>query len=207
MSLAHLRRAVAGTSVIVLGACASVNVGADFDPGVRLDVYRTFDWGAGDTVPAGDPRLDNNPFFDSRVRAAVELELAAKGVQRRIASPDLLIHYHASVRQRVDVVRTDVARGYADPGFRGGDGGTVVEFDEGTLLLDIADATTKKIVWRGWAQTDVSGLIDDPRQMAKRINESVKRMLERFPAVASASASAAAVAAPVPAEASTAARK
>ena len=183
MSCARLRRFAVLSVVAVLAGCASVSAGADFDPAVPLDGYRTFDWGAGDTMPAGDTRLDHNPFFDSRVRAAVELELATKGVTRRRASPDLLIHYHASVRQRVDVVRTDEARGYVDPTFRGSDGGTVVQFDEGTLLLDVADARTKKIVWRGWAQTDVSGLLADPRAMEKRVSESVRAMIARFPQV------------------------
>ncbi|MCC7054370.1 MAG: DUF4136 domain-containing protein [Gemmatimonadaceae bacterium] len=179
MFLARLTRLAVVSSTAVLAACASVSAGADFDPAIRLDQYHSFDWGAGDTMPAGDVRLDNNPFFDSRVRAAVELEMAAKGVQRRTTSPDLLVHYHVSVRQRVDVVRTDEARGYTDPWMR--QGSTVVEFDEGTLLLDVADARTKKIVWRGWSQTDVTGLLDNPREMEKRVSESIRRMLSRYP--------------------------
>ena len=96
-------------SFALVSACATVNAGADFDPAVRLDQYRTYDWGGGDSLPVGDPRLDNNPFFDSRVRAAVELELAARGLRRVTTSPDLLVHYHASVRQRVDVIRAEHA--------------------------------------------------------------------------------------------------
>lgn len=183
MPILRPRLVALATALATLTGCASISTGADFDPATRLDRYQSFDWGAGDTLPSGDPRLDHNPFFDSRVRAAVELELAAKGLRHDTASPDLLIHYHASVRQRVDVVRTDEARGYTDPFQHRTDGGTVVEFDEGTLLLDMADARTKAIVWRGWAQTDVSGLADDPRQMAKRVGESVRQMLARYPQV------------------------
>jgi len=57
-----------------------------------MEQYRTFDWGGGDSLPVGDPRLDNNPLFNSRVRAAIELELVAKGITRRNTKPDLLIH-------------------------------------------------------------------------------------------------------------------
>ncbi len=163
----------------VLSGCASINTGADYPAGMRMEQYRTFAWGGGDPLPAGDPRLDNNPFFDARVRAAVELELAAKGLRLVPASPDLLVHYHASVRQRVDVIRADEARGYSSQGL--GSSEKIVEFDEGTLIVDVLEPKSKLVVWRGWSQTDVGGLLNDPRAMEKRINASVKLMMQRFP--------------------------
>lgn len=174
-----MARAVALCSVVSLGACATVNAGADFAPGVRLDQYRTFDWGGGDSLPVGDPRLDHNPFFDSRVRAAVELELASRGLQRATTAPDLLVHYHASVRQRVDVIRADEGRGYSSP--QDGKSDHVVEYEEGTLIVDIAEPKAKAILWRGWSQTDVGGLLENPREMEKRIRESVRLMMRKLP--------------------------
>lgn len=176
-----VRRILCCGSLVLSAACASVNVGADFSPGFALQPYRTFDWGAGDTLPAGDPRLDHNPFFDSRVRAAVERELATKGITRSASSPDLLIHYHASVRQRVDVIRSDEVRGYTFGGVNTSE--KVIEYEEGTLLLDMADAKSKRIVWRGWAQTDVDNLMNDQREMEKRINASVQKMVAQLPSV------------------------
>jgi hypothetical protein len=172
-------RALALISVALLSGCATVHAGADFEPGIRLDQYRTFDWGGGDSIPVGDPRLDNNPFFDSRVRAAVELELAARGLKRATVSPDLLVHYHASVRQRVDVIRADEGRGYSSP--RDGKSDMVLEYEEGTLIVDVAEPKAKAILWRGWSQTDVGGLLENPREMEKRIRESVRLMMLKFP--------------------------
>jgi hypothetical protein len=166
-------------TLAILSGCASISTGADYPAGIRLDQYKTFDWGAGDSMPVGDSRLDRNPFFDARVRAAVELELAAKGLSRVTASPDLLVHYHASVRQRVDVIRADEARGYSSTELRASE--KVVEFDEGTLIVDVVEPKGKTVVWRGWSQTDVGGLIEDPRAMEKRINSSVRLMMQRFP--------------------------
>jgi hypothetical protein len=165
----------------LVSACASINAGSDYAAGLDLKPYSTFEWGAGDTLPAGDPRLDNNPFFDSRVRAAVERELATKGITRQAASPDLLIHYHASVRQRVDVIRSDEVRGYTFGGVNTSE--KVVEYEEGTLILDIAEAKSKRILWRGWAQTDVDGMMNDQREMEKRINASVRKLLVELPRV------------------------
>lgn len=179
MTMNTIGRLAALAPFVLLSGCASINTGADFPAGIKLEQYQTFSWGGGDTLPVGDPRLDNNPFFDARVRSAVELELVAKGMRRVSASPDLLVHYHASIRQRVDVVRADEARGYSFPEMRASE--KVVEFDEGTLIVDMVEPKGKTIVWRGWSQTDVGGLLDDPRAMEKRINASVRLMMQRFP--------------------------
>jgi len=172
-------RLLAAVPLVVAGACATVSVGADHEAGVRFDQYRTFGWEAQDALPVGDPRLDNNPFFDSRVRGAVELELAAKGLRLVTDTPDLLIHYHASVQQRIDVIKRDESRGYITPDY--GQPSTVVEFEEGTIIVDVADAKSKKILWRGWAQTDVGGLMNQPREMEKRIRTAMQKMITEFP--------------------------
>ncbi len=172
-------RLLAIVPLAAASACATLRVGADHEPGVRFERYTTFDWGARDPLPTGDSRLDNNPFFDSRVRSAVELELAAKGLRRVTESPDLLVHYHASVRQRVDVIKSDEALGYSYPDY--GQSATLIEFEEGTLLLDVAEAKSKRILWRGWARSDVGGAIENPREMEKRIEQAVRRMMELFP--------------------------
>jgi hypothetical protein len=142
----------------LVSACASINAGSDYAAGLDLKPYSTFEWGA-----------------------AVERELATKGITRQAASPDLLIHYHASVRQRVDVIRSDEVRGYTFGGVNTSE--KVVEYEEGTLILDIAEAKSKRILWRGWAQTDVDGMMNDQREMEKRINASVRKLLVELPRV------------------------
>jgi hypothetical protein len=179
MTTRHAQRLFALLPLLLVSACATVSAGADSSPGVRFDQYRTYSWDERDGLPVGDPRLDNNPFFDSRVRAAVELELAAKGLRQVSGAPDLLIHYHASVQRRVDVLKSDRDLGYVS--MENSQTTSVVEFDEGTLLLDVADAKGKQILWRGWAQSDVSGLLERPRDMEKRISQSVRRMIKNFP--------------------------
>jgi hypothetical protein len=153
-------------------------VSADFDPSVDLSQYHTYDWEAPDALPVGDPRLDNNPFFDARVRAAVDSQLAAKGLRKSSASPDLTIHYHASVQEQVDVYSVDRAHGYTS---EYGEGTEVRVYEKGTLVIDIAEAETKRMVWRGWAQSDIEGVIDRPPELEKRIREAVDQMFERFP--------------------------
>ncbi|MGQ0734698.1 MAG: DUF4136 domain-containing protein [Acidobacteriota bacterium] len=173
--------AAAATLALSLTACAAaMNVSSHVASGLDFSTYKTVGWGPPDELPTGDPRLDQNPFFQDHVQGAVEKGLAAQGFeQTTTGTPDLLIHYHASITTRVDVNRIDREYGYCygeDCEVR------VVEFEAGTLVLDLVDARTKQVIWRGWAQHRVGDILDDPDEMAERITEAVSRMLQRLPA-------------------------
>jgi hypothetical protein len=168
-------------ALLALGvtACATMSVSSHVQRDIDFARYRTFGWGPADALPTGDPRLDNNPFFKDHMQGAVERHLAAKGLELSSAEkPDLLIHYHASVTQRLDVNRVDREYGYCygdDCGIR------VMEYEAGTLVLDVVDPRTDRVVWRGWAQDSLEGVIENQDRMERMINEAVALMLERFP--------------------------
>ena len=48
-------------------------------------------------------------------------------------------------------------------------------------MLDIVDARTNRVIWRGWAQQNLDELLGSGDRMAQTITEAVRRMLERFP--------------------------
>lgn len=160
-------------------ACATMNVSSHVQHGLDIAQYRTYDWGAADALPTGDPRLDQDPYFQDRVQGAFEKQMAAHGFERAGSErPDLLIHYHASINRRLDVNRADHSRGYCyDEDCRA----RVIEYEAGTLVLDIVDARTNRVIWRGWAQHSVEGVLGHPERMARKIDEAVRRMLERLP--------------------------
>jgi hypothetical protein len=162
-----------------LGACAAMAVGSDFSVLTDFKPFRTYSWAPRDALPTGDPRLDNNPFFDARVRTAVDSLMAVKGyrVTHPDSAPGLTLHYHVSLRQRVDYVQADTDRGYTYPSSE-----TIARsYEEGTLVIDIAEARTKRILWRGWAQRDITGVIDDRKQLERRTYEAVHEILRLFP--------------------------
>ena len=37
---------------------------------------------------------------------------------------------------------------------------SVVSDDEGTLVIDMVDARTNRLIWRGWAIDSLSGILD-----------------------------------------------
>ena len=122
----------------------------------------------------GDPRFDNNRFFQERVEAAVELQLAARGFEKAGATPDLLVRYYASVDQQVN------ADG-ADRPFVACEDCRPFVFDAGTIVVDLIDARTKRLVWRGWEEGSIDGVIDNQQWMEKRIDQAVARIIEQLP--------------------------
>lgn len=164
--------------IAVLSGCATMNVSSHIERGIDFTQYRTYDWGPPDNLPVGDPRLDNNPFFTDYLQGAVEKRLAGKGYERATTgAADLLIHYHASVNQRLDVYRTDQQYGYC----YGDCEPQVVDFEQGTLVIDLVDAGTKKVVWRGWAQDTMTGVIDNQDRLQKQVDEGVTKMMLLLP--------------------------
>lgn len=170
--------ALAATLVIPTG-CATVTTGADFAPETRFPEFSTYSWGPRDDLPTGDARLDNNPFFDARVRSAVEWELTTRGLKPVDGPADLLIHYHISVQQRIDVQAVDQVAGYSYPG-QPRDSAFYV-YDEGTLIVDLVDSRSRQVIWRGWAKTNIEGVIDNPDRLKARVDEAVAGMFQRYP--------------------------
>lgn len=118
-------------------------------------------------------------FFHDQMQGAVEKRLAARGfVPAESGTPDLLLHYHANIMRRIEVNVMDRQRGYCyDEGCRV----MVIDAEAGTIVLDMVNARSRGLVWRGWAQTEADALRHDRDGLARRLDEAVARMLERLP--------------------------
>jgi hypothetical protein len=170
---------ILATTALVLTGCATMNVSSHVLRDADFTQYRTFEWGPADALPTGDPRLDRDPFFQDHVQGAIEKGLASRGFARiSTGAPDLLIHYHANISRRIDINRLDRERGYC---YDDACGVRTVEKEAGTLVLDVVDARTNRLVWRGWAQHSVEDMLRDRDRMEQRINDAVTRMLEQLP--------------------------
>jgi hypothetical protein len=170
-----MRALLPATLLAIFGTgCATIDVGASFDPAIAIAPMTTFDFEARSGPPTGDPRLDGNPFFETRLQAAVEFEMAAKGLRRDPDAPRLQVHYHASVDRRLDVIQVDRARGYQ------ADSVAYAEWEEGTIVVDVVDAATRRVIWRGWARSGLAGVRDDPHTMDRYVQQVIHKMFERF---------------------------
>jgi len=172
-----VRLSLAATLALVLASCAPVRVNSYLGRDVDLRRYHTYTWAAADTFSTGDARLDNNTFFIERVRRAVDGELRQKGFEKiAVGQPDFVIHYHARIEQRLDANEFHPGQ----PGCQTGDCGPSV-YDAGTLLIDFTDPRSNQLMWRGWAERSLEGVIDDQAWMEMTIDDAVTRIMARLP--------------------------
>jgi hypothetical protein len=155
-----------------------MNVSAHVERSIDFAQYHTFSWDKADALPTGDPRLDNNPFFQDYFQGAVERELGRRGIVRVERDGDLRVHYHANVREAFSVSGVDEEYGTCtaddcQP--------RVTQYEAGSFVLDIADPSRDKLVWRGWAQTSIDGVIDNQDWLRKHLAEAVEKMMKLFP--------------------------
>ena len=140
----------------------------------------------------GDPRVDNTAVV-GYIRAAVTTELAAKGyAQADSGAPDFFVNHHAALQDKLDVATLNdyydypyygssaSLWGYMRPyGYSQAVSG-VSEISVGSLVLDILDGKTNEIVWRGFAEAELSRE-EASSSDGSRINEAVQRMFKEFP--------------------------
>ena len=137
-----------------------------------FDAVKTFAWQ--DTPETS--LEDRNPFMHSLIKNTIEAELATSGLTEVEANPDVWVNYHASTTTDTQL-RTDSygysmgGYGMAGWGYYGMAAGPVssttrvVEYTRGTLVVDIWDAKSKELVWRGM----VSDTLPDNVQKAEKL--------------------------------------
>jgi hypothetical protein len=160
-------------------ACAAPKVGYDYDSSANFNVYRTYEWLPGNQESAGDQRVDN-ALVDRRIRTAVDARLRSQGYHTPVnGKPDFYVAYRVAVKDRMKGSSTQ--RYIGD--FAYGTHTTITDiqpYNEGDLVVDVVDAETKQLVWRSYAQGEVSpGMTPDERD--KRIAQVVDSMFSHFP--------------------------
>jgi hypothetical protein len=177
--------AVVATTVLVWG-CSGVKVGQDYDPATDFGLMKTFRWESKSQEKTGDPRIDN-PLRDTRIRAALERTLAEKGYAPSAdETPTVLIRYQYVLRRKMESGGTGGGIGFGlgsfgrHGGIAIGTGNNIHEVDEGTLTVDVVDAASHQLVWRGTG-TQRFREYDDPEKTSRDINTLVEKIMAQFP--------------------------
>lgn len=172
-----MKTLILAAAIVVLGPTLALaqKTSFDFDKTADFSRFKTYDLKDGTKV--GDALIDN------RIVAAIEKELAAKGLIRNAASPDAVVVYHVAFDKKQDI--TAYNSGYGGYGYRwgGGWGTTDVRVNEilvGTLVIDIADAKKQEVAWRGMGVKEVD-VQAKAEKRDKNINEAVAKILKNFP--------------------------
>ena len=171
---------ILSVSLLAVG-CSSISVTQDYDSEADFQSYYTFDWVPRPTTDVSanaQQAMQHNTLLDGRIKKAVNTQLTAKGMTQTPNSPDILLVYHVGSQDKINV--TDWGYSYGGYWGYGGRNVDVYSYTQGTLIVDLIDASTKKLVWRGTA----TGTIDpgaSSEQRVRTINEAVSKMLKKYP--------------------------
>ena len=144
------------------------SVQSDFDRSFDFARLKTFDF----AVHRFDDTLAHDALNDGRIRHALESRLAAGGFRlAEGARPDFAVDYYVTARNRFSVQDN----GFGPPRWLGRRDIRVDEYTEGTLTVDLIDAATNRLVWRGRA----SGTVE-LKGTDKKVNKAVEKLVQQL---------------------------
>ncbi len=169
--------------MLLASACSSVTVNFDYDPEEDYSVLQSYAWLPEESA-ISDTRT-NNDLVANRIRGAMESTLAARGYTKSDGTPDFYITYHILTDKKLQARTINSYYGHYGYGYgygvgMGGGDTYITEYEVGTLVIDIADAKKKELIWRGNGSSRLSSS-PTPEKTTKLINEVVTAILEKFP--------------------------
>ena len=150
-------------TLLTIVLLASSLQAVEYDHDVDFSRYTTWSWQAGVSDPS-------NPVVEKRIREALAKGLAAQGLSKVDSDARLLVKYHAARTTRIEVVPLESRSGAPPTGIR--------YVETGSLAIDLLDAASGKVVWRGHA---VGALRYGPIEVMTQIDAAVAELLARFP--------------------------
>lgn len=159
------------------GCATGPTIAVHPDPQANYANYHTF--AIERSNPPSNPEV--TPELVRQVNEAVTNAFVQQGLRPvEQGAADLLILVHGGIQERLDV--TDWGFNYGRFhrwGYTGFGGGPyqLQQYREGTLLIDVFDAHTRDLVWRGSAVNQIYG----PPNI-DRIRAAVTQIVSKFPA-------------------------
>lgn len=165
----RMLQVVGVVALVFVAGCSGISVSTDYDPGVDFASFSTYNWMKETTKGT----YNSEGLVDDRIKEAVDTELTAKGFKKVASDPQLLAVYHVGAQSEVEVDDW----GY---GFWGAGGVSAYTYEEGTLIVDLVDAKTMKLVWRGTAE---GALPQNPSasEQTEGIDSAVEQMFAKYP--------------------------
>jgi hypothetical protein len=172
---------------LTLGGCNTLPVTTDINPNYSVTNCHTYSFATEHVANIDQPAAFGNPLNADRLRAAIEANLASKGIQRVAdrATPDCIVGYALGTRQVFSDYYGGWGVGYGW-GYRRGWGGwggwgwdgPYVE-NETRISVDLFDAKSHKPIWHAHVSQSISDLTG-PNAEAK-IYAGTAAIFAKFP--------------------------
>ena len=156
-----------------LGCGPTLQVKTDFDHNATFQQYRSFRMGEGRVIEKG--AVTDNTIVKDRVNAALRNGLLTRGLQPGAEQADLIARFAVGARTVTELEGVGYPLAIGMWGAYPGDF-WVTAHPEGTLVIDLVDARSQKLVWRAYCVSQGTDMAD-----AALIQKAVLRALARFP--------------------------
>ena len=171
MNVQHKIFASVGIVLLAATAALAQQVKTDYDRSASFSEYKTYSW---EKVQTQDPLMVD------RIKEAVNASLTAKGWTpvESGGSVAIVAIEMTKNQQTLNTFYDGFGRGWRWGGGFGNATTTVENYQVGTLVVDLFDAHTKKLIWRGSASDTLS---DKSGKNIKNLDKGVQKMFDHFP--------------------------
>ena len=175
MRLKRMAVTLMGMMFLFAGISAAQQVKTDYDRAADFAQYKTYSW---EHVKSKDP------LFEDRIKNAIDGALAARGLTKVESGGDVSIValQMTTDQQTLNTFYNGFGGGWGWRRFGGGGIGeattTTETYKVGTLVVDLFDAKTKKLLWRGSSSDTLSNNSD---KNIKNLDKGVEKMFQKFP--------------------------
>lgn len=160
-----------GLFFALASSTSAKDVKTDYNRNANFERFRTYSW---QTVRTQDP------LWRDRIMVSVDSALAGKGWTRVESGGDIaVVAIEMTKNERtLNTFYNNLGGGWRWGGGFGTSTTTVDTYTVGTLVVDLFDASTKDIIWRGFATDTFSNNSD---KNIKAVDRSVQKMFAHFP--------------------------
>jgi hypothetical protein len=166
------------SSLIFLSSCGpQLTVTNDYDHTANFSQFHTYK-----IVQLEQQYQALSQFNQTRVINAVNAQMLAKGFTMS-ESPDMLVNITSIMKNKQEIVANSYGYGggYRPYAWGGGNMSTTVNvqnYTAGSLIIEVANASTKKLIWEGIGNQDIEAPSNNPEQA---INTAVQKIMASFP--------------------------
>jgi hypothetical protein len=148
-------------------ACSTMTTSVDYDHTVNWSQFHTFQIVGGTQSP--------DTFTQKRIEDGITSALTSKGWQAVTSNPDVTVSPHVVLSAEKQWNATSTG------GFRRMGGGmgqaTQTEVPIGTIVVNMTNAKTGELIWRGMSQDQVSGGGSDNG----KVQQAMQELFKNFP--------------------------
>jgi hypothetical protein len=127
-------------------------------------------------------------LINERFSRAITTRLQEKGFyhQDNPEKSDFAVSFNFVIQPKMDIYNISKQLGFSYQSYHryGGVGARtctdISEFDQGILIIDIKNNSTRKLIWRGTA-TDIVSIYATPEKITAQVEEMVTAVLRNFP--------------------------